>query len=165
MERVERENLRAEARRPVRKVHLYADRPPANVAPAIQHVMGPEEKVWLFGEAPTDWRIVHRKPVAAFQPQKGYYEEREETLARLLPTEMVGAFPSQFAATEANVPGWAAQKLHKERVKARSSDFVPQPHLIQRSPTPKEKSEKRIRKKRRDPLYTSVHYPGDTPRK
>jgi len=165
MERVERENVRAEARRPIRKVHMYADQSPANVAPAIQHVMGPEEKVWLFGEAPTDWRIVHRKPVAAFQPQKGYYEEREETLARLLPTQMAAAFPSQFAATEANVPGWAAKQLHHQRRMNVEEDFGSKLKTPQRSPTPKEKSEKRIRKKRRDPLYTSVHYPGDTPRK
>jgi len=181
MERVERENARAEARRPVRKVHLYADRAPANVAPAIQQVMGPTEKRWLFETAPAEWRIVHRKPKTAFteyEKASAYVAEHfgdsgETELQRIrrqqreqAPIAFSGEIPYHVQPDYGGVTKHVARELHAQRQANIEEEFGSRLRNPPKSPqTPKEKSQKRIRKKRRDPLYTSVHYPGDTPRK
>lgn len=154
MTRIDRENARNEARRPVRKVHMYADKP---ALAAIQQVMGPQIKEGFIPD-PTDWRIVHRKPNAAFQ---GFHEgegqlswERRIKRAQVPEafTDPIPDFWRPGVGTDVEV----ARILHSRRKENVEEDFG------KRLSTP---PGKKIRKKRRDPLFTSVHYPGDNPRK
>lgn len=174
MERVERENLRNEARRPVRKQYLYADANQihvnlaANQQPVIREVEGARMRLGV-NPGHTDWRMIHRKPFDPTAFQEGedpvaYYareaqrlgvgsdlQRQRERRIQDKPVTFTAALPDYVAPGEE--AAYMAAQLHAQRMAN-----------VRASPqTPAEKKEKRRRRK--DPLFTSVHYPGDNPRK
>lgn len=164
LERIREENryLQAERRRRLRRYGpteiMYADVHNNQLAQQQNDFIVVEGGTIVPGlqGAPVEWRMVYRKPSMAFE---GHFEgEGELSRERRLKQH---AKPLTFTAA---IPDWVrpqgvdeyvARQLHSERMARVEPEFRP--------PTPGEKGKKR--RKRRDPLFTSVHYPGDNPRK